>query len=153
MILEDIIYHCRKEEFMGGIDRDTSRIKKTAEVFTPTNLVNKMLDELPPELFSDPSKKFLDNSCGDGQFLSEILIRKIENNIEFDVALSSIYGIDLMPDNVDLCRNRLLCNQEHLRHIVESNIVCADSLTYHYKFNNIPIEQPTNLDNFNGEDI
>ena len=39
-----------------------------------------------------------------------------------------------MQDNVDLCRERLLCGQEHLRHIVEKNIVCADALRYHYRF-------------------
>jgi hypothetical protein len=39
-----------------------------------------------------------------------------------------------MPDNVKLCQDRLLCGQEHLRHIVEQNIVCADALRYHYRF-------------------
>jgi len=40
----------------------------------------------------------------------------------------------MMQDNVDLCRKRLLCGYEHLRHIVEQNIVCADALRYHYRF-------------------
>ena len=39
-----------------------------------------------------------------------------------------------MFDNVKLCQDRLLCGQEHLRHIVERNIVCADALRYHYRF-------------------
>ena len=39
-----------------------------------------------------------------------------------------------MQDNVDLCRERLLCGREDLRHIVEQNIVCADALRYHYRF-------------------
>ena len=39
-----------------------------------------------------------------------------------------------MPDNVKLCQDRLLCGREDLRHIVEQNIVCADALRYHYRF-------------------
>jgi len=135
VILLDIIKYLRDREYMSGVEaRDKLRIKQTAELFTPTNLVREILDKLPPELFSDPEKTFLDNSCGDGQLLSEVLIRKVENNIDFEKALSTIYGVDLMPDNVDLCRDRLLCGREDLRHIVEKNIVCADGLRYHYRF-------------------
>jgi type I restriction-modification system DNA methylase subunit len=119
---------------MSGIDRDSTRTKATQEVFTPTPLVQSILDEFPPEMFIDPTKTFLDNSCGDGQFLSEALIRKIENGSTFEQALETIYGVDLMQDNVDLCRERLLCGREDLRHIVEKNIVCADALTYDYSF-------------------
>ena len=79
-------------------------------------------------------KTFLDNSCGDGQFLSEVLIRKLENGIDFKTALSTIYGVDLMEDNVNLCQDRLLCGQEDLRYIVEKNIVQANSLEYNYLF-------------------
>jgi len=39
-----------------------------------------------------------------------------------------------MQDNVDLCRERLLCGRSDLKHIVERNIVCADALRYHYRF-------------------
>ena len=93
-----------------------------------------MLEKLPIDQFTDPSKTFLDNSCGDGQFLGEVLIRKMENGSTFEQALSTTYGVDLMEDNVELCRERLLCGQEHLRHIIEQNIVCADGLRYHYRF-------------------
>jgi hypothetical protein len=120
---------------MSGTDRDKTRIRQSGEVFTPTPLVQEVLDKLPQELFTDPTKTFLDNSCGDGQFLSEVLIRKMENGIDFETALSAIYGVDLMEDNVALCRERLLCGQAHLAHIVEKNIVCHDALTYDYSFN------------------
>ena len=115
--------------------RDQDRIKATGEVFTPTPLVQEVLDRMPQELFANPTKTFLDPSCGDGQFLGEVLIRKMENGIDFETALSTIYGVDLMEDNVELCRERLLCGREDLRHIVEKNIVCADALTYDYSFN------------------
>ena len=132
--LSKVKKHLRNREYMSGVERDQLRVKATGEVFTPTPLVQEMLDQLPPELFHDPAKTFLDNSCGDGQFLSEVLIRKLENGIPFEQALSTIYGVDLMPDNVQLCRDRLLCGREDLRPIVENNIVCADALRYHYRF-------------------
>lgn len=55
-------------------------------------------------------------------------------------ALGTIYGVDIMPDNVKLCQDRLLCGQEPLRHIVERNIVCADALKYHYRFDGTPCD-------------
>jgi type I restriction-modification system DNA methylase subunit len=130
----DVINHVRNLAYMSGVDRDRTRIRQTGEVFTPTPLVQEILDQLDPALFSDASRTFLDPSCGDGQFLSEVLIRKVENGSTFEQALSTIYGVDIMPDNVALCRERLLCGQQHLRAIVERNIVCADALRYHYRF-------------------
>jgi len=132
--LNDVIAHAREREYMSGAQRTQARVKATGEVFTPTDLVQTVLDGLPQELFADADKTFLDNSCGDGQFLSEVLIRKMQNGITFDQALGAIYGVDLMQDNVDLCRERLLCGQEHLRHIVEKNIVQSNALEYNYTF-------------------
>ena len=135
MQLSDITKHIRDREYMSGVERDRARVKATGEVFTPTPLVQEMLNQLPAEVFTDPTKTFLDNSCGDGQFLGEVLIRKMENGSTFEEALSTIYGVDMMPDNVEECRRRLLCGREDLRHIVERNIVCHDALTYDYSFN------------------
>lgn len=128
------IAHLRDRDYMSGVERDCARIKATGEVFTPTTLVQEMLDHMDPVLFTDPTTTFLEPSCGDGQFLSEILIRKLENGIDIAIALATLYGVDLMPDNVDECRQRLLCGREDLRYIVEQNIVCADGLRYHYLF-------------------
>ena len=119
---------------MSGIERDELRIKETNEVFTPTELVQEILDKFDQTLFSDPTKTFIDPTCGDGQALGEVLIRKVQNGIDFETALSTIYGVEFMPDNVELCRERLLCGRNDLRHIVERNIVCADALTYDYLF-------------------
>jgi type I restriction-modification system DNA methylase subunit len=132
--MQTIINHLRNREYMSGAERDALRVKATGEVFTPTELVQEVLDKLPQELFSDATKTFIDPSCGDGQFLSEVLIRKLENGIPFETALSTIYGVELMEDNVKLCQDRLLCGHEDLRWIVEKNIVCADSLEYNYLF-------------------
>jgi hypothetical protein len=132
--LDNIIQHVRDRSYMSGIERDETRIKQTNEVFTPTLLVQEILDKFDQTLFSNPIKTFIDPTCGDGQALGEVLIRKIENGIDFETALSTIYGVDLMEDNISLTHERLLCGREDLRHIVEQNIVCADALRYHYRF-------------------
>ena len=96
MQLTNYIEHARNREYMSGIDRNKLRVKQTAEVFTPTPLVQEMLDKLEeqdPTVFSDPDKTFLDNSCGDGQFLSEVIIRKMERGSTFIEALSTTYGV------------------------------------------------------------
>jgi type I restriction-modification system DNA methylase subunit len=147
-MLETVINHIRNHSYMSGVERDRLRVKETEEIFTPTTVVNECLDLLQsqnPDCFKDPTKTFIDNSCGDGQFLGEVLIRKIENGIDFETALSTIYGVDIMSDNVELCRKRLLCGEEHLRHIVEKNIVCHDALTYDYLFGEPEIFGPNDL--------
>lgn len=120
---------------MSGVERDQLRIKRTGEVFTPFDLVVEIINRIPDIYFSDPSKTFIDPNCGDGQFLGEVLIRKLENGIDFETALSTIYGIDIMEDNVQECRDRLLCGRLDLVHIVQKNIVCHDSLIYDFSFN------------------
>ena len=137
MKLSDVISHARDRKNLNKIERDYLRVKATGEVFTPLDVITKKLNDLEnhdPLLFKDPSKTFLEPSCGDGNFLSEVLIRKMENGSTFEQALQTIYGVDLMIDNVDLCRERLLCGREDLRHIVEQNIYQADGLKFSYDF-------------------
>jgi hypothetical protein len=129
----ELIAHLRNWN-VDCVVRDAARIKKTGEIFTPTALVQEMLDQIPAIQFADATKTFLDPSCGNGQFLSEVLIRKLENGIDFSTALGTIYGVDIMLDNVETCRDRLLCGLEQYRRIVEKNIVCADFLTYDCSF-------------------
>lgn len=130
--------HIRRQ-YMVGLDRDQGRVRSMGEVFTPTELVIQYVDWLEQydaQSFSLPENTFCDNSCGDGQFLGEILIRKMERGIEFATALASIYGVDYQISNVDICRDRLMCGSQDPNHraIVENNIVCADALTYKYTF-------------------
>jgi hypothetical protein len=139
-MLDNFVEYTRNREYMSGVERDKLRIKQTAEVFTPTPLVQEMLNKLEeqdPTLFSDPTKTFLDNSCGDGQFLSEVVIRKMErSSCTLEQALSTTFGVDLMEDNVIECRKRLSGPNptQEILNIVHKNIACHDALTYDYLF-------------------
>ena len=139
-MINGYIEHSRNHSYMSGIQRDKLRVKETAEVFTPTSLVQEMLDKLEEEnseLFQNPNKTFLDPSCGDGQFLSEVVIRKMERSgCTLEQALSTTYGVEFMEDNVKLCKERLAGPEptQEIWDILDKNIVHADALTYHYRF-------------------
>tara|TARA_B100002019_G_C21131686_1_gene528594 strand:- start:94 stop:543 length:450 start_codon:yes stop_codon:yes gene_type:complete len=139
-MLDKFIEHSRNHSYMSGIDRDKLRVKQTAEVFTPTQYVQEILDKLEEEdseLFKNSTKTFLDPSCGDGQFLSEVVIRKMErSNCTLEQALSTTYGVELMEDNIKLCKERLAGPNptQEILDILDKNIVCHDALTYDYSF-------------------
>jgi len=116
----------------NDIGADRNRVKALGEVFTPTGLVNIVLDNINEKDFANPKITFLDSMCGDGQFLVEILQRKLKNGIDYETALKNIFGIDIMPDNIDICKTRLLDGREEFRYIVDANIVCADSFKYNF---------------------
>jgi type I restriction-modification system DNA methylase subunit len=131
------------------IKRSADRIKETGEVFTPPELVNEMLDRLPKEVWSDPTKTWLEPACGDGNFLVVILERLQESLKDWqpDATLrhqhiieNMLFGVDLMPDNVMVCIDRL--NARHLNH----NIVCADGLVYDYQFGRPELDESGTLE-------
>jgi len=140
MAIIDYISHVRNRNYMSGIERDNSRIKMTAEVFTKTELVMEILDNIEstqPNIFIDETKTFLDNACGDGQFLSEVIIRKKERSgCSLEQSLSTTYGVDLMEDNVEECKKRLAGPNPtpEILEILNKNIICADGLTFDYNF-------------------
>ena len=165
MTLEEVINHCRNREYMSGVERDKTRVKATGEVFTPTELVQEMLDRLPHDLFSNPTKTVIDNSCGDGQFLSEVLIRKLGCSINFETALSTIYGVDIMADNIREARIRLIkVIRDHVKSnhlpapdriklikILWKNLICTPlrkykngSLDYDFNFNHTVSDHTAN---------
>ena len=85
------------------------RVKKTAEVFTPNKLVNEVLDKLPSEVWEEKEDNtFLDPACGNGNFLIHVLWRKIAKGHDPTEALKTVYGVDIMQDNIKECRLRLL---------------------------------------------
>ncbi len=95
------------------------RVADHGEVFTSQREVNAMLDMVKHETERIDSR-FLEPACGTGNFLAEILTRKLgvvesryrQSPIELErytlLAVTSIYGIDLLLDNVTECRRRLL---------------------------------------------
>lgn len=111
------------------------RIKQLGEVFTPTELVLEMLEQLPEETWQE-GKTYLDNSCGNGQFLAAVAV--IKRELGHENYLETIYGVDLMEDNVLECRKRLLeiaGDTPDNRSVVRKNIVVHDALLYDYSFN------------------
>lgn len=93
---------------MTKISRSKERVKQTGEVFTPLPLVDEILQKLPQDLFKDPTKTYLDNSCGDGNFLVRVVAFKIFYGSTPKQALSTTYGVEFMSDNATHCRQRLL---------------------------------------------
>jgi hypothetical protein len=133
------------------------RVADHGEVFTHPREVNAMLDLVKQETERIDSR-FLEPACGTGNFLSEVLARKLRvvekkyrrSQLEFErnlvLAVSSLYGIDILPDNVIACRQRLfdLANAPYtalyksktktdvrrvLRFILERNIIWGNALT------------------------
>ena len=93
--------------YMSSIDRDKQRIQSTAEIFTPTDLVIEMLNNININRLG-AGKTILDPACGDGQFLTSIKWVKVYiHQMTEEEALQDIYGVDIMRDNVDLCKKRL----------------------------------------------
>ena len=137
--------------------KSRNRVTDHGEVFTAEREVKAMCD-LVSNMCDDYSKRFLEPACGDGNFLAEILSRKLSNikkkykrsSYDFErfsvFAVSSIYGVDLLIDNVVECRNRLYllwdkeykevckkdCNEQTrmaVRYILSKNILCGNALT------------------------
>ena len=96
--------------------KSRQRVADHGEVFTNPREVNAMLDLVCDESFRLDSR-FLEPACGDGNFLIEILRRKlsllkdIKSQTEWEfkslIAVGSCYGIDILPDNAEACRTRL----------------------------------------------
>lgn len=98
--------------------KSKQRVFGHGEVFTAEREVNAMLDLVKPETERIDSR-FLEPACGEGAFLIEILRRKLEvvksryGKSPYDyeryavLAVTSIYGVDILQDNVEICRQRL----------------------------------------------
>jgi len=120
--------------------RRQKRKKSTAEEFTPLFLVNEILDRLSKE--SDNSiwaedKTFCDPACGNGNFLIEALKRKLKKGHDPLKAIQTIYGVDIMSDNIKECRLRLLklisqytqINAEHVKAVYDNIVFTSTTPT------------------------
>jgi len=98
--------------------KSKKRVTDHGEVYTSEREVNAMLDLVKQETVRIDSR-FLEPACGNGNFLAEILKRKLaivetkykKSQLEFEhyaiIAISSIYGVDILEDNAQECRERL----------------------------------------------
>ena len=137
--------------------KSKERVAERGEVFTAEREVNAMLDLVANECLR-PDSRFLEPACGDGNFLSAILKRKLaelrrkykKSPRDYEklsiVAIGSLYGVDIMNDNIIACRERLfsIWNEEYTTHckseasdetreaakfIISRNIINGNALT------------------------
>ena len=110
--------------------RTKQRIKLTGEVFTPMELCLQMVCEIPKEKLADPNTTYLDNSCGDGNFLATLfqVLTEVYGHPREHVVNNQLFGVDLMPDNIATVKSRLGVSGDH------PHFVCHDALTYDYSF-------------------
>ena len=142
---------------MSAQVKSKKRVAEHGEVFTNEREVNAMLDLVKQETERIDSR-FLEPACGNGNFLIEILRRKLEvvkaryKKSQWDyeknglIAVMSVYGVDIMPDNVEECINRLFSLFEEyyksifkkqikedyleiVKFVLEKNILCGDALS------------------------
>lgn len=138
--------------------KSRQRVTQYGEVYTAEREVNAMLDLVKAQTERIESR-LLDPACGNGNFLVEALRRKLitakvkgRNAHEYErhsvLAITSIYGIDILADNVKECQDRLFdiwqkayveacgaeaspeCNAA-VRYILAQNIICGNSLSMH----------------------
>ena len=148
---------------MSGVNekkqvKSKKRVADHGEVFTNEREVNAMLDLVKHETERIDSR-FLEPACGNGNFLAEVLRRKLKvvdqryGNIQMDweryavIAVSSIYGVDILEDNAKECRERLYvifddfytalfkdkCKEEcrrSIRFLFDRNILWGDALDF-----------------------
>ena len=107
-------------------------------VFTPSKLVNEMMDKLSdscPNAFLGAKKTCLDPACGDGNFLVEILKRRLNNATSHLDAIKTIYGVDIDQQNVNTTKHRLALGSEDetIWSVLNRNIICANALDEKHK--------------------
>jgi len=118
--------------YMTQIDRSAQRVSQTAEIFTPTNLVIEILQKLDLSVFS-PGKTVLDPACGDGQFLiAAKLVKVIHFKMDEEHALQDLYGVDIMRDNVDLCKTRLGGGNIYMGNSLDPNAILAGQTEFEH---------------------
>ena len=137
--------------------KSKQRVVDHGEVFTAEREVKAMCDLVKSETERIESR-FLEPACGNGNFLAEVLSRKLavvksrykKSPTDYErysfLAVSSLYGVDLLEDNAVECRERLYSlwmrqyksimkkemNEEccdAVRFVIEKNILCGDALT------------------------
>jgi hypothetical protein len=143
----------KERKSLSDLIKSKQRVADHGEVFTPSWLVDKMLDLVKAETERIDSR-FLEPACGSGNFLVPVLKRKLAavdrryKSSEFErmqqalLGVMSIYGIELLKDNAEECRNNLLevfclhlkievesMESKAAKVVLEANIVQGDALS------------------------
>lgn len=137
--------------------KSKQRVADHGEVFTAEREVKAMCDLVSDECDRIDSR-FLEPACGNGNFLAEIISRKLvtvkrlykSNPYDYErysvLAMTSIYGVDILEDNVEECRERMfgiwdkeykaVCKKavnnetrEAVKYVLSKNILCGNALT------------------------
>ena len=130
------------------IDRDyvtdvrKNRRKVTQEFFTPYSIIKRMCDKIPDDEWADPEKTWLEPCMGDGNFVCYIIWNRIQHGIDWQTALKTLYGLELMHDNVLECHDRVIdlltklgieFDEQTARNIMDKNLVCADFFNWDFE--------------------
>lgn len=107
----------------------------TNEVFTPFEIIENMCSKVSDDDWSDCSKTFLEPSFGIGNIILYIIWRRIMTGVPYQFVLSTLYGTELMPDNVKECKMRIMellnrmdvkYDETEVKKIIDRNLVCTD---------------------------
>ena len=116
--------------------------KSTQEFFTPYSIVKRMCDKIPDEDWSDSTKTFLEPSFGSGQFVVYIVWNRIQHGVDWETTLKTLYGVELMADNVLECHDRVIdlltklgieFDELTARKIMKKNLVCSDFFKWDFE--------------------
>lgn len=114
----------------------------TQEFFTPYSIVKKMCDKIPESDWSNPDKTFLEPCFGNGQFLLYIIYNRIQHGIDYKTTLETLYGVELMTDNVIEAKERIISLLEEIspgfdkslaQQIMDKNLVCSDFFKWDFE--------------------
>jgi len=132
----------KHNELLGSdIERSDERIDLTGEVFTPLELCDSMIDEIPEEQLKNSNSKFIDPAAGNGNFLIALKTKLLKYHTEDHILNEMLYAVELMEDNHrELCERLGVSTTHH-------HYVCADALEYHYSFNG-RTSKPVTMDDF-----
>lgn len=125
-----------------GHDNELKCSKSTQEFFTPYEIVKKMVEKVPEAYWSDPTKTFCEPCFGNGQFVLYIIWNRIQHGIDWQTALETTYGVELMQDNVYETHGRIIklldamdidYDEDVAFDIMLENLVCSDFFEWDFE--------------------
>ena len=138
------------EDFLSldGYDTDTRKSRRknskvnSQEFFTPYSIVLRMCNKVPEEDWADPDKTFCEPCFGNGQFVIYIIWNRLQHGIDWKTALETLFGVELMQDNVYETHGRIIklfdalgidYDEDIAMDIMLKNLVCHDFFTWNFE--------------------